>query len=431
MGQKQRNTGTLAKDPKPADGDQPERPLRRRFKPVLLIAAAGLLAAGLGALWQAPYLPRLMVEGFPAPILPAGGSFAVLKGAEPQSVGPSADPAPITALGAWSGDLFAASGGRALLALRDGRLVLEHYAPAFDARTRFNSYSLVKSLIGTLILRAVTEKRIASLDDPVGRYLPEAGDAAFRAVPLAAFLDMRSGVAFAGLRSATVPVSGAYEFLTMRRNPFGPMARLHMRGFQAVQSGLRIDPAKADLFDYQNINSSVLAAVLEAVYDTRLNELVERTIWMPAGAGDAVWRRHAPEGGVTAYCCIYAPARDWIAVAAFVMRNGEPDAPFLRPDLHARFFGKNIDPAERQSGTYRQHLYHNVLDRTGEALQGPFSYFYGANGQTVYMLPEKDLVVVRFGERPALLHSTLYATWRLIEGDSAYRPPPVAGNSGS
>ena len=59
-------------------------------------------------------------------------------------------------------------------------------------------------------------------------------------------------------------------------------------------------------------------------------------------------------------------------------------------------------------------VYHNVLDRPGEALQGRFTYMFGSGGQIVYMMPQRKLVVVRFGRQMQLLHSTLYAAWRSL-----------------
>jgi hypothetical protein len=52
-----------------------------------------------------------------------------------------------------------------------------------------------------------------------------------------------------------------------------------------------------------------------------------------------------------------------------------------------------------------------VLDRPGQQLQCPFTYFFGQNGQLLYLMPEHDLVVYRAGERMQLLHSTLYGAW--------------------
>ena len=41
---------------------------------------------------------------------------------------------------------------------------------------------------------------------------------------------------------------------------------------------------------------------------------------------------------------------------------------------------------------------YDVLDRAGEKLAGPFAYLLGQGGQVVYLKPQDDLVVVRFGD---------------------------------
>lgn len=60
----------------------------------------------------------------------------------------------------------------------------------------------------------------------------------------------------------------------------------------------------------------------------------------------------------------------------------------------------------------RDHIRHDLLDRAGENIQGPFAYFFGHQGQIVYFLPDKGIVAVRFGAQPQLLHSTLYELFR-------------------
>ncbi|GEM_PF-3578677 len=43
----------------------------------------------------------------------------------------------------------------------------------------------------------------------------------------------------------------------------------------------------------------------------------------------------------------------------------------------------------------------------------------GQNGQILYIMPEKNLVVYRAGERYQLLHSTLYGAWNTILNQQA------------
>jgi CubicO group peptidase (beta-lactamase class C family) len=95
-------------------------------------------------------------------------------------------------------------------------------------------------------------------------------------------------------------------------------------------------------------------------------------------------------------------------VGRFLRDNGRPGEPFLPEALWRDLLLPDLGAEARREGTYGFQVRHDVLDRKGEALQGPFAYFMGHGGQMVYVLPEQDAVVVRFGERPQLLHSTLY-----------------------
>ncbi len=357
----------------------------------------------------APYLPRLVMEGFPRAIWPAPGSFAVLEGA-----GSPVQVEPVGKLNDWSKRLFGDSGGRALLVYQGGSVRLAHYGDGITPETRLNSYSMIKSLIGALVLKAVSEGRIASLNDPVGQYLPGIGNADFQKVPLRAFLTMRSGVGAESGNGDPVTTQNAKDIEAIAFGLFSPIARLHMGGLSAVGAELRSDPQKVGEYSYQNVNTAILGAVLSRSYGKPLETILDEKIWQPSGAGRADWRRYHEDLGVTAYCCIYATAGDWLRVGTFLMKNGRPGDPFLSSDLWQAYFGTSVSKAGRHAGRYGLHLFHNVLDREGQSVHGAFSFMAGTGGQIVYMMPEKDLVVVRFGARRQLLHSTLYAAWRAI-----------------
>ena len=155
------------------------------------------------------------------------------------------------------------------------------------------------------------------------------------------------------------------------------------------------------------MNTALLGKVLETVYDQPLEVILSDMIWGPAGVAPAMWRTNPTTGRASAYCCLYARPLDWIMVGRFLLENGVDD-PFLPQDLWQEWIAPDLPDPTRAVGHYGWHLRHDVLDRQGEALSGPFSYFAGHDGQIVYLLPEQDAVVVRFGAKPQLLHSTLY-----------------------
>ena len=87
-------------------------------------------------------------------------------------------------------DQFAAG----LIVLHRGKVVLEKYARGYDAGGRWLSQSMAKSVTSILVGAAIHDHAIASLDDPVIKYLPEMKGSAYDGVNLRQVLTMTSGV---------------------------------------------------------------------------------------------------------------------------------------------------------------------------------------------------------------------------------------------
>ena len=383
----------------------------RKWVVGLLLLLTGSAAAMLA---YAPYLPQLVLEGFPPLVWSGQGHFAPVDGeSEPRDLLVT-DGANMRALVPELEQPFKASGGKALLVYRAGHLELEHYVPGVSAETRFNSYSMAKSLVGALVYRALAENRVSSLDATLGELLP--GDRGLQDVTLRALLNMRAGIAFDADNPKFGGVSG--KGADTSPNPFGPLARLHFLGLGAIERELTVESASDHPFNYQSVNTALLGEVLEAVYRRPLAELLSEKIWTPAAAGSAFWRRPAAKSPVSAYCCIYATARDWVRVGLFLSENGTAGEPFLPTPLWREFMGLDVSAAELRVDHYGAHIRQNVLDRNGQALQGPFTYLLGQGGQVLYLLPQHDLVVYRAGDSLQLLHSTLYGAWNSLPSSS-------------
>lgn len=272
----------------------------RFFLWFIYVLAAGVVAA----LIYAPYLPQMIAEGVPGVIYAGKGHFAELgAGTEPAAlaIAPDARSRPLLAP---VSDIFAQQKGEALLVYREGKLALEHYADGAGPETKFNSFSMAKSLVGGLVFKAIAEGHIANLDQTLAEFLPEAKGVG--SVRLRDLLAMHSGIRFDGGGSFG-SVAGKAEDTTP--NPFGALARLHFTGLAAVAPTLAIDPAKAGQFAYENVNTALLGAVVAKLYGRPLADVLDEKLWRPAGAGAAMWRTRARNDEVSAYCCIYTRSR--------------------------------------------------------------------------------------------------------------------------
>ena len=83
-----------------------------------------------------------------------------------------------------------------LLAIHDGVIRLEQYAHGADETSLFASQSVAKSIVSTLVGRAIHDGLIASVTAPLDRYVPELARSGYAGVPIEAALQMSSGIAF-------------------------------------------------------------------------------------------------------------------------------------------------------------------------------------------------------------------------------------------
>lgn len=378
-----------------------------------LLAALALLVGAMtaGVVIGAPYLPRLLIEGYPAPVWPAYGSFATVAGGTAETILPPAVSG--NQPNAVLKTLFAESKGRALVVVHKGRLVFAHYADGITGETKLNSYSMVKSLIGALTLKAIADGRLRALEMPLGEALPGIGQTSLADVTLRDLLEMHSGIEVEGQGLHTI--SGDKDVEATKMDVFGAMARLHTGGVEAIASELKSAPSLRADFNYQNVNTALLGLVLARAYRMPLEQALASEIWAPAGATPAEWRRYGEGLPVSPYCCLYARPLDWAKVGLFLMRNGTPGKPLLPEPLWRDFLGLDLNDKDVAQGRYGLHIRQDLLDRAGEPLQGRFSFFMGSRGQITYLMPEQDLVVVRFGDGFQKLHSTLYEAWRSME----------------
>lgn len=315
--------------------------MKRRKLMTWITLALGVIVAGCIAIAvAAPHTPKLVLEGYPAKVWPARGSFAEVLGVTENTAQTGIASAKVQLPPNLGDD----SGTNALLVYQRGQIVLEHYSGKFNVQTRFNSFSMVKSLVGALVLKAHAEGKIQSLDDPLAAYLPGGAAAELLATPLQAFLDMKSGLVMEpDAEEETKPLKVSTGKIYSR--VFGDMGRLHANGIRRMLNDLRITPGQAGIFSYQNVNTAILGAVLEAVYRQPLQDILSDKIWLPAGAASAYWRMDNAASGVAAYCCLYARPADWLRVGVFLNRNGAHGDPFLPEPLWRRFMGDNLtDP---------------------------------------------------------------------------------------
>ncbi len=140
-----------------------------------------------------------------------------------------------------------------------------------DLYTPYLAYSVTKSITSLLCGIAVDKGYIASVQDPVTKYIPElsAKDALWDDLTIEHLLDMRSGLDLKESYSA---------------NPFSKMARLFYGANQNnVIDKLGFYTTPGNNYNYLSITTAVLGEVLERALDCSLAEFATKYVWQPMG----------------------------------------------------------------------------------------------------------------------------------------------------
>ncbi len=292
---------------------------------------------------------------------------------------------------------YAASfGSHALIVVHNGIIQDEWYAPHWERDQLTQSQSMHKSLMGLFIGVAIADGRIGSVDDPVGRYLAEWRDDPRGRITLRQMLQMSSGLA-------------QYGFTL---NPFTD----DLRWLNSGQSGevlLRTPLASwepGSRYDYNNVNSELLGMVLERAYGQRYSRILRDKLWLPMGGERARVHTDRPGGRAFTSCCLAAPAMDWARVGMLLLGegsvNGQHIVPvewlreMITPSPSAVFYGYQIWLGNGDPAVPQEHA-----GSSGAVVPGPFLardtfMTWGRGQQHVFVVPSRQLVVVRLG--PAL-----------------------------
>ena len=82
------------------------------------------------------------------------------------------------------------------LLIREGEVLAERYQYNRNAENRFVSHSMAKSIVSLAVGMALAEKKIASLDDTIAKYVPELAGNPYGETTIRNMLRMASGVPF-------------------------------------------------------------------------------------------------------------------------------------------------------------------------------------------------------------------------------------------
>ena len=265
----------------------------------------------------------------------------------------------------------------AYIVIQNDSIKYENYFNDYDEASIVNSFSMAKSILSILVGCAIDDGKIKSIDEPITNYLPELEGKGFEKVTINHLLNMTSGIYF----------NESYT------NPFGDAATFYY-GTNLRKAASKLTPTyePGTRFKYSSGDSQLLGLVLDAaIGDTTISTYLEEKIWKPLGMEfDASWSLDRNNGVEKTFCCVNARARDFAKIGRLYLNKGNWNGKQIVSKSWVDQSTK-IDATGGNVARYQHQWWINTSDNSFEA--------EGILGQHIYVQPEKNVVIVRLGEK--------------------------------
>jgi CubicO group peptidase (beta-lactamase class C family) len=273
------------------------------------------------------------------------------------------------------------TGTTAFLVIRDDALLYKKYFNGYNHESTQTSFSTAKSFVSALVGIAIEEGYIRSVNDPITKYIPELKGPGMDEITIRHLLTMSSGIKYSG------EGGGGGPFSDDAKTYYDPNLRE-----LALTVEPEVEPGKQ--WEYNNYHPLLLGMILERSTDRPVATYLSQKIWQPLGMGaDGSWSLDSEAGGFEKMeSGINARAIDFAKFGRLYLNRGEWNGKLVIPASwveQSTRLDTTTDPAD-----FYQYFWWVDVAR---ADRGRFMA-RGNYGQFIYVVPDKDLVIVRFGE---------------------------------
>ena len=265
----------------------------------------------------------------------------------------------------------------AFLIIKNDSIWHEKYFSGYNKDSHSNSFSMAKSIVSATMGKAIEKGFFKSTNDKVGDYISGYNNGFSSELTIGDLSSMSSGMNW----------NESYT------NIFGVTARSYITSElnELIKSREIVEPPGKS-FKYYSSNTQLLSMTIEKATKRNISDLVKEWFIDPLGFENNIfWQIDGKKNNsIKAYCCFNSNARDFARFGKLYKDFGKWNGTQI---LDSTFIAKSIKPRFEESSEYGYGFW------LGEINKNRFFAMRGILGQYVIVVPEKNTIIVRLGER--------------------------------
>ena len=295
-----------------------------------------------------------------------------------------------------------------ILIIHRGKIVYERYFGALNEAGKHAAMSMTKSLTGLLAEILVVE---GQLDDTakVETLVPELKGTAFGSATVRQVMDMTTALDYS--ENYSDPEADIWVYSKAASSLPKPKDYKGPNGYFEYLQTVKQKGVHGKVFGYKTINTDALGWIVSRVTGKDLAQLLSERIWSRMGAEQDAYMTVDAKGTPFAGGGLSAGLRDLGRVGLLMLYGGEINGKRLFPQKVVQRIKAGGDKKafakagykSLEGGSYRSMwwVFHNK--------HGAFAA-RGVHGQTIYVDPTAEMVIVRFASFPTAKNAAIDPT---------------------
>lgn len=285
-----------------------------------------------------------------------------------------------------------------MLIIHKGRVVYEWYSGCLTETGQHSAMSMTKSTVGILAEILIAEGR---LDDtaPAIDYVPELAGTGFEGATVRQIMDMTTGIRFD--ENYDDPGADIWVYATAGSPLPKPPSYDGPIGYLDYVTTVRPEGAHGPEFHYKTVNTDALAWIVTRITGKTYQDSLSELLWSRLGAEQAAYITVDAVGTPFAGGGMSAGLRDLGRLGLALLNEGMLYDTRVFPARVTQSIARGGDRAAfpaagfttLEGGSYRSMFWSFHNKNNAYAARG-------VHGQTVYVDPTADMVLVRFASYP-------------------------------